>query len=850
MKSRSLLALFFTLWTLTVSMNVAASTVRSEGLAELKISSSETVPLPPGSWSLQWKSDFNFCRPERRTECRDTLGRVLILTNDADNDSPFHAIIVRHSSRGNRNFSTQNCYSKNGQALFDSHQTSENQLLNKCSFGKFNFGTGIFQASHWWWAEISEGTKKIPSLNIPNVHMEISLFSSGLRGYIFDVFLKQNNAGTALTVDQINAWKKRYVDALTAGLLNNKPLPDRDSLAVLFTPPKPQPSVLDTYFTQTQRQYDKLQGAAAPVLQDEGLSIPEFFSESQWSSPVSLEGQQVFTPLGSLSKDSTDFIVDDLLPITAPSAGQLVYRGTFEDDQSGFVISHGQGVFSIISSKMPWNIAYAPEIGQTLDRDQYLTSASVAFGDQHSTFTWSLVHSPKTIIENDSIKGSDLETLQSAPTINTRVVARMGSVLIQSQGDVPPNSKFVINNAPLSLNQGNGTAMLLPLEPQTLTLITGGLFKKTSTVRFTPSSNHALIQTLRRDSGGDWSFSERVDRSTNLGSSKAVFAQLLNPTVVPSAAMAAVLPPAAVVPVTPPAAPPRAPQVLAAAPAPAPKVPSAEALRIKALEAELEMVKSLQTLAAKAAPAPIPEPVTTAPTQRSKRHALVIGNAKYAQVPVLDNSVNDDRAIATNLKNIGFEVAAHYDVTQRSFNRAVREFTQQLKGGEEVVFYFAGHGVQLGSSNFLLPVDVGSDSPSQVRDESIDLQNILESFSEGRAKFTLAMVDACRDNPFKGNGRSIGGRGLAPTSAATGQMILFSAGAGQQALDKLGPTDKDRHGVFTRVLLKEMQTPGLPVDGMLRKVRQEVVRLAKSVGHEQVPALYDQTVGEFYLNPK
>jgi hypothetical protein len=137
-----------------------------------------------------------------------------------------------------------------------------------------------------------------------------------------------------------------------------------------------------------------------------------------------------------------------------------------------------------------------------------------------------------------------------------------------------------------------------------------------------------------------------------------------------------------------------------------------------------------------------------------------------------------------------------------------------------------------------------------VRDESVDLQAVLNSFSESRAQFTLAMVDACRDNPFKGNGRSIGGRGLAPTSAATGQMILFSAGAGQQALDKLGPSDKTRNGLFTRVLLEEMEKPGVPVDGMLRKVRKEVVRLAKSVGHDQVPALYDQTVGEFYLNPK
>ena len=109
------------------------------------------------------------------------------------------------------------------------------------------------------------------------------------------------------------------------------------------------------------------------------------------------------------------------------------------------------------------------------------------------------------------------------------------------------------------------------------------------------------------------------------------------------------------------------------------------------------------------------------------------------------------------------------------------------------------------------------------------------------------MIDACRDNPFKSSGRSVGGRGLAPTTAATGQMIVFSAGTGQQALDKLGPNDKSKNGLFTRVFVKEMQKAGVSVDRVVRNVRTEVVALAKSVGHDQVPAIYDQVVGEFYF---
>ena len=86
-------------------------------------------------------------------------------------------------------------------------------------------------------------------------------------------------------------------------------------------------------------------------------------------------------------------------------------------------------------------------------------------------------------------------------------------------------------------------------------------------------------------------------------------------------------------------------------------------------------------------------------------------------------------------------------------------------------------------------------------------------------------------------------------STANGQMIIFSAGAGQQALDKLGPNDKEKNGLFTRVFIKEMQKSGVSIDRVVRNVRTQVVDLAKSVKHDQVPAIYDQVIGEFYFKP-
>ncbi len=229
------------------------------------------------------------------------------------------------------------------------------------------------------------------------------------------------------------------------------------------------------------------------------------------------------------------------------------------------------------------------------------------------------------------------------------------------------------------------------------------------------------------------------------------------------------------------------------------------------------------------------------------RRALVIGNDGYQNVPKLLNAREDAQAMARSLSDMGFQVQLELDLRERNMRAALRQFKSRVEGGDEVVIFYAGHGVQIGGTNYLLPVDISGENEEQIRDESIQLQRILDDMTEKRAKLTLAMLDACRDNPFKGSGRAIGGRGLAPTSAATGQMVIFSAGTGQQALDKLGPNDKEKNGLFTRVFLKEMQKPGISIDRVLRNVRSEVVNLAKTVGHEQVPAIYDQVVGEYFL---
>ena len=232
-----------------------------------------------------------------------------------------------------------------------------------------------------------------------------------------------------------------------------------------------------------------------------------------------------------------------------------------------------------------------------------------------------------------------------------------------------------------------------------------------------------------------------------------------------------------------------------------------------------------------------------------KRIALVIGNDNYHGFAPLKNARADARAVAEKLRSLGFDVTLQLDVDAKTALRAVRLFKSQVNGGDEAVFYFSGHGVQLDAANYLLPVDIAAENIDQVKDDALALQRVLDDLREQKARFSLAIIDACRDNPFKGTSKAFGGRGLAPTTTATGQMVLYSAGAGQQALDRLDGNDHDPNGLFTRVLLKEIDKPGVSVDRVLRNVRDTVVRLAKSVGHDQVPALYDQTVGDFFFSP-
>ena len=234
---------------------------------------------------------------------------------------------------------------------------------------------------------------------------------------------------------------------------------------------------------------------------------------------------------------------------------------------------------------------------------------------------------------------------------------------------------------------------------------------------------------------------------------------------------------------------------------------------------------------------------------QAARLALVIGNDTYQYTERLVNSRNDANAMAAALEATGFRVSKHLDLPREALFNAVDSFVLGVKKDDEVVVYFSGHGVQIDSAPYLLPTDIKSESSRQVIRDALALDSLVGDLS--KARYTLIVVDACRDNPFAVQGRrGLGGeRGLQPIEPPEGTAIIMSAGRGQTALDSLGPRDKEKNGVFTRELLRRMRVPGLSLRDLLLQVRDSVEQKAASVNHKQRPALVDETRGQFYFVP-
>jgi len=230
------------------------------------------------------------------------------------------------------------------------------------------------------------------------------------------------------------------------------------------------------------------------------------------------------------------------------------------------------------------------------------------------------------------------------------------------------------------------------------------------------------------------------------------------------------------------------------------------------------------------------------------RTALVIGNARYEpSVGALRNSVNDAKAVARALRELGFSVSEHHNVTRDQLLGAVGAFRRKLAGAEVALFYYAGHGISVAGSNYLLPVRSGYD-PADADEASLRLlaetklfnaeQAVAEMTSAGAA-CNIVILDACRNTPVARNPRmrSVSGAGgLAEMNPPAGSLIAFATDAGRVAHDGAGA-----NGLYTAELLKFMRTPGLTIEQVFKRTRAAV--LERSDG-AQIPAEYSRLVGD------
>ena len=227
----------------------------------------------------------------------------------------------------------------------------------------------------------------------------------------------------------------------------------------------------------------------------------------------------------------------------------------------------------------------------------------------------------------------------------------------------------------------------------------------------------------------------------------------------------------------------------------------------------------------------------------SRRVALVVGNSNYTKLPNLANPSNDARLMEQTLRKVGFEVVSAIDADRRTIARAVRKFGRALRAGDKDavgLFYFAGHGVQARGVNYFIPLGADIEDEADLDIEAVSAADILSQMETAGNALNLVILDACRNNPFKGKLRSAS-RGLARVQAASGSLVAFAAAPGQVAAD-----GEDANSPYTKALVKAMQVPGLSVEKMFKQVR---VSVEAQTGNRQTPWEESSLRGDFYFVP-
>jgi hypothetical protein len=226
-----------------------------------------------------------------------------------------------------------------------------------------------------------------------------------------------------------------------------------------------------------------------------------------------------------------------------------------------------------------------------------------------------------------------------------------------------------------------------------------------------------------------------------------------------------------------------------------------------------------------------------------QKYALVIGNGNYIHVGKLNNPVNDANDVAVALQGMGFDVDKVLNGSLDQMESAAIRLKNRLSAAKNSYgfLFYAGHGVQSGGENYLIPVDANIQSESFLRQRAVSVQAMLDELNDAGNQLNVVVLDACRDNPF--SWKRSGSRGLSVVGQQPADsIIVFATSAGSTASD-----GTDRNGLFTTHLLNNLKTSGLEVSEVFRRTGSDVSRASN---RQQIPAVYNQFFETAYLGTR
>ena len=232
-----------------------------------------------------------------------------------------------------------------------------------------------------------------------------------------------------------------------------------------------------------------------------------------------------------------------------------------------------------------------------------------------------------------------------------------------------------------------------------------------------------------------------------------------------------------------------------------------------------------------------------APAAAEKRIALVVGNSAYQNVTRLDNPRNDAALMADTLTGLGFTLIggrAQLDLDKSAMDNAVQNFGRQVQGADVALFYYAGHGVQVAGSNYLVPVTANPTREADVDFQMVDVNLVLRQMQGSGTRLNMVILDACRNNPFGARGLRASDGGLAQMRAPEGTLISYATQPGNVAQD-----GSDGNSPYTKALASTIKQSGLDIFQTFNRVGLAVKR---DTGGAQQPWVSSSPIdGTFYF---